>query len=140
MVEVVQMTELKAIIKDKVGTKHTTNNRAPNRKVIVPCAFADTAAYLYEQLKPWASITLRSHIARVSGGTRLLVNYDIHWNPVRMGAYSALLDKTVAAIVAQFTRKNAANLFTGRGGKLMDAQKVVKSNNDFELITWLVVK
>jgi hypothetical protein len=57
-----------------------------------------------------------------------------------MGAYSALLDKTVAAIVAQFTRKNAANLFTGRGGKLMDATKAVKGNNDFELITWLVIK
>ena len=57
-----------------------------------------------------------------------------------MSAYSALLDKTVAAIVAQFTRKNAANLFTGRGGKLMEATKAVKSNNDFELITWLVIK
>jgi hypothetical protein len=57
-----------------------------------------------------------------------------------MSAYSALLEKTVAAIVAQFTRKNAANLFTGRGGKLMDATKAVKGNNDFELITWLVIK
>ena len=56
-----------------------------------------------------------------------------------MGAYSALLDKTVAAIVAQFTRKNAANLFTGRGGKLMDATKVVKGTTDFDLITWLVI-
>ncbi len=57
-----------------------------------------------------------------------------------MSAYSALLDKTVAAIVAQFTRKNTANLFTGRGGKLMDASKAVKSCDDFELITWLVIK
>ena len=57
-----------------------------------------------------------------------------------MTAYSALLDKTVAAIVAQFARKNAANLFTGRGGKLMDASKAVKGNSDFELITWLVIK
>lgn len=57
-----------------------------------------------------------------------------------MSAYSALLDKTVTAIVAQFSRKNAANLFTGRGGKLMDATKAVKSNGDFELITWLVIK
>lgn len=57
-----------------------------------------------------------------------------------MSAYSALLDKTVAAIMAQFSRKNAANLFTGRGGKLMDAAKTVKSNNDFELITWLVIQ
>ena len=57
-----------------------------------------------------------------------------------MSAYSTLLDKAVAAIVAQFSRKNAANLFTGRGGKLMDATKAVKSNTDFELITWLVIK
>ena len=57
-----------------------------------------------------------------------------------MSAYSALLDKTVAAIVAQFSRKNAANLFTGRGGKLMDAMRTVKGNSDFELITWLVIK
>ncbi len=57
-----------------------------------------------------------------------------------MSAYSALLDNAVAAIVAQFSRKNAANLFTGRGGKLMDATKAVKSNSDFELITWLVIK
>ena len=57
-----------------------------------------------------------------------------------MSAYSALLDKTVAAIVAKFTRKNAANLFTGRGGKLLDATKAVKSNTDFDLMTWLVIK
>jgi hypothetical protein len=57
-----------------------------------------------------------------------------------MAAYSWLLDQTVAAIVAQFARKNAANLFTGRGGKLMDASHTVKSNGDFELITWLVIK
>ena len=55
-------------------------------------------------------------------------------------AYSALLDQAVAAIVAQFARKNAANLFTGQGGKLMDAVKAVKGNSDFELITWLVIK
>ena len=57
-----------------------------------------------------------------------------------MSSYSALLDQAVAAIVVQFARKNAANLFTGRGGKLLDANKAVKSNNDFELITWLVIQ
>ena len=57
-----------------------------------------------------------------------------------MTAYSALLDTAVAAIVTQFTRKNAANLFTGRGGKLMDASVAVKNNSDFELMTWLVIK
>jgi SNF2 family DNA or RNA helicase len=56
-----------------------------------------------------------------------------------MSRYSALLDKAVAAIAAQFSRKNAGNLFTGRGGKLTDAAKQVKHTSDFELITWLVI-
>jgi hypothetical protein len=57
-----------------------------------------------------------------------------------MSQYSSLLDKAVAAIAAQFERKNAGNLFSGRGGKLTDAGKQVKSTGDFELITWLVIK
>ena len=57
-----------------------------------------------------------------------------------MSTYSALLDQAVAAIVTQFARKNAANLFTGRGGKLLDANKAVKNSSDFELITWLVIQ
>ena len=57
-----------------------------------------------------------------------------------MTAYSALLKTAVAAIAAQFSRKNAASLFAGRSGKLMDAAKTVKSSSDFELVTWLVIK
>jgi len=33
-----------------------------------------------------------------------------------------------------------SKLFSGRGGKLMDATKAVKNNNDFELVTSLVIK
>jgi len=48
-------------------------SRAPinpgNRKVLVFTAFADTAEYLYETLKPWARDTLGLHIALVSGGS-----------------------------------------------------------------------
>lgn len=57
-----------------------------------------------------------------------------------MTQYSSLLDRAVTAIAAQFERKNAGNLFTGRGGKLTDAGKQVKSTGDFELITWLIIK
>ncbi len=57
-----------------------------------------------------------------------------------MSRYSGLLDKAVAAIAAQFSRKNAGNLFAGRGGKLTDAAKQIKHSNDFDLITWLVIK
>jgi hypothetical protein len=41
---------------------------------------------------------------------------------------------------AQFERKNAGNLFAGRGGKPTGVGKQVKSTGDFELITWLVIK
>ena len=57
-----------------------------------------------------------------------------------MQRYSALLDQAVAAIAAQFGRKNAGNLFTGRGGKLVAAQGAIKAATDFELITWLVIQ
>lgn len=57
-----------------------------------------------------------------------------------MSKYSDLLNRAVTAISAKFERKNAGNLFAGRGGKLTDAGKQVKSADDFELITWLVIK
>ncbi|MCP5451980.1 MAG: DEAD/DEAH box helicase family protein [Gammaproteobacteria bacterium] len=57
-----------------------------------------------------------------------------------MSRYSGLLDKAVAAIAMQFGRKNAGNLFTGRGGKLLSSQNAIKATTDFDLITWLVIK
>src|SRR5690606_18401144 len=43
---------------------------AGNRKVIVFTAFADTAAYLYEQLAPWAQQDHGVHAALVTGTCR----------------------------------------------------------------------
>ncbi len=135
-----KLAELKALIERKV--RHPTGNMhgEENRKVIVFCAFADTAAYLYQSLERWARDQLNVHIALVSGGARpnrttfgkgefsqiltnfsprakqrakmksmpqegeidiliatdcisegqnlqdcdYLINYDIHWNPVRI--------------------------------------------------------
>ncbi len=135
-----KLAELKAIIEKKVRHPTTNNHGAENRKIIVFCAFADTAAYLYENLEDWARNKLNVHIALVSGGAKpnrttfgqaeftqiltnfsprakqrakmrtmpqdgeidiliatdcisegqnlqdcdLLANYDIHWNPVRI--------------------------------------------------------
>ncbi|QDL36250.1 helicase-related protein [Rhodoferax sediminis] len=135
-----KLEELKTLIKTKTTHPSTNNRGEANRKVIVFCAFADTAAYLYEQLEAWATQSLKLNIALVSGGARpnrstfgkadfnqiltnfaprakqrdkmpsmpqdgeidiliatdcisegqnlqdcdLLVNYDIHWNPVRI--------------------------------------------------------
>ena len=135
-----KLAELKKIIQEKAEHPSTNHSGEANRKVIVFCAFADTAAYLYETLEAWATAKLRLNIALVSGGARpnrstfgaqdfshilanfaprakqrhkmrsmpqdgeidiliatdcisegqnlqdcdLLVNYDIHWNPVRI--------------------------------------------------------
>ncbi len=135
-----KLAELKKIIEQKAHHPTTSTNGEENRKVIVFCAFADTAAYLYDQLEDWACEKLNVHIALVSGGAKpnrttfghadftqilinfaprakqrakmksmpqdgeidiliatdcisegqnlqdcdLLVNYDIHWNPVRI--------------------------------------------------------
>ena len=61
-------------------------------------------------------------------------------NGMDMSRYNGLLDRAVAAIVAQFGKKNLSNLFTGRGGRLIGASRQVKSTTDFDLIAWLVIK
>lgn len=129
-----KLKELKRVIKAKV--QQPINGE--NKKVIIFTAFADTAVYLYENLKQWVKEDLRLHSALVCGsytqtsfgkndydsilvnfsplsknraqlnianqtseidiliatdciseGQNLqdcdfLVNYDIHWNPVRI--------------------------------------------------------
>lgn len=131
-----KLVDLKRVISDKVA--HPIN--AGNKKIIVFTAFADTADYLYEQLKPLAAelglgmaevtgtsgckttvagvrgdlsevLTCFSPVSKerdktyarlagkdvdlliatdcISEGQNLqdgdfLVNYDIHWNPVRV--------------------------------------------------------
>ena len=57
-----------------------------------------------------------------------------------MSRYNELVDKAVNAIVARFAKKNIANLFAGRGGKLLGTAKQVQSATGFDLITWLVIK
>ncbi len=135
-----KLIELKKIIEQKIRNPNNNTKGEANKKVIVFCAFADTASYLYDALETWAREQLGVHIALVSGGTRpnrttfgkvdfshiltnfapraknrakmksmpqdqeidiligtdcisegqnlqdcdLLVNYDIHWNPVRI--------------------------------------------------------
>jgi superfamily II DNA or RNA helicase len=126
-------------LRDLIAGKCKTPINPGNRKVIVFTAFADTAAYLYDQLAPWAQEELGLHAALVTGTGRnqttlpelrkdfvsiitafsprskerpddlaadgeidlliatdcvsegqnlqdcdTVINYDIHWNPVRI--------------------------------------------------------
>ncbi len=135
-----KLADLKKIIEQKIKHPSTNIRGEEIRKIIVFTAFADTAAYLYEEMEDWARKRLNVHIALVSGGAKpnrttfghadytqiltnfsprakqrakmksmpqddeidiliatdcisegqnlqdcdLLVNYDIHWNPVRI--------------------------------------------------------
>lgn len=135
-----KLARLKELISAKVRNPMVDKHGQPNRKLLVFTAFADTAAYLYSQLAPWARQELGIHVALVSGGAAenktsfgraqfneiltnfaprakqrdrmpnmpqegeidlliatdcisegqnlqdcdYLVNYDIHWNPVRI--------------------------------------------------------
>ena len=128
-----------AKLREVIAAKCAEPINAGNKKVIVFTAFADTAAYLYEELHAWARVTLGTHSAVVTGSSGIkttlksirhdlgsvltafsprskergaefaaegeidlliatdcisegqnlqdcdyLVNYDIHWNPVRI--------------------------------------------------------
>ncbi len=134
-----KLAKLKELIAEKVKNPTITKNDQPNRKVLVFTHFADTATYLYDALRQWATNELEIHIAMVSGGSEnkttfgrnefsniltnfspiakkraqmesmqqddeidlligtdcisegqnlqdcdYLINYDIHWNPVRI--------------------------------------------------------
>ncbi|MEI6775949.1 MAG: helicase-related protein [Chloroflexales bacterium] len=134
-----KLAELRKLIAARIASPTTTKDGRANRKLLVFTAFADTATYLYNALKPWAHDEQGLHMALVTGGdvenlTTLgrnefghiltnfspvakhrsqmtnmphdeidlliatdcisegqnlqdcdyLVNYDIHWNPVRI--------------------------------------------------------
>lgn len=135
-----KLCQLKELIAHKVNNPTTDKAGNLNRKVLVFTAFADTAVYLYDNLKEWANKDLKLNVALVTGGSienkttfgkndfnhiltnfspvsrkrakmksmppegqidlliatdcisegqnlqdcDYLVNYDIHWNPVRI--------------------------------------------------------
>ena len=56
-----------------------------------------------------------------------------------MSQFSRLLDSAISAIAMQSDKKNLGNLFSGRGGKLIDETQLPKSASDFDLVTWLVI-
>lgn len=135
-----KLHELRELISAKASHPSTNKLGHPNRKALVFTAFADTAVYLYDNLRDWARDEMGIHIALVSGGAAenrttlgradfnqiltnfspvakrraqipqlpqseeidlliatdcisegqnlqdcdLVINYDIHWNPVRI--------------------------------------------------------
>ncbi|MGD0340428.1 MAG: helicase-related protein [Bacteroidales bacterium] len=56
-----------------------------------------------------------------------------------MSAYSSLLKKAVTNISKLLNKRNEAQL-EGRSGKLLDISDLPRFEDDFELITWLIIK
>jgi len=57
-----------------------------------------------------------------------------------MSVYSKLLDKAVLDITRRFQKRSFENLLSHRGAKLIGNGKHAKRTDDFDLITWLVIK
>ncbi len=64
-----KLKELKALIAKKANHPTKNSQGKENRKVLVFTAFADTAKYLYNEIKDWAEHDLKVHIALVTGGS-----------------------------------------------------------------------
>ena len=57
-----------------------------------------------------------------------------------MSRYDNFLEKAVLAITQTFRKRNIGGLLSGRDGKLVGKSKQIGGSEDFELITWLVIK
>jgi hypothetical protein len=57
-----------------------------------------------------------------------------------MNKYSTLLNSAVDSIVNTFQKRAITHLQSGRSAILVDQSQQVKAMNDFELVTWLVIK
>jgi hypothetical protein len=62
-------------------------------------------------------------------------------NGYNMGKYNQLLVIAVDSITKTFKNRSLKGLFnSGKGGVLPSKNQQVNSTNDFELITWLIIK
>ena len=57
-----------------------------------------------------------------------------------MSKYTDLLEKSVAEIMLSFKKRSAMKLTTSRNAVLIKKDKQVSNVNDFELVTWLIIK
>lgn len=57
-----------------------------------------------------------------------------------MGKYTILLKKSIDEISRVFKRKNSLKITTDRGGLIVPKAKQINDMEDFELVTWLVIK
>jgi hypothetical protein len=57
-----------------------------------------------------------------------------------MTRYNGLLDSAIKAIARSFKRRTVSQLLSGRNGVLVPEEKQLQSSEDFDLVTWIVIK
>jgi superfamily II DNA or RNA helicase len=66
--------------------------------------------------------------------------FDSETNQGRsMGQYTAVLERAVSSIRATFRKRMVQNLLRGRDGRIIDQDQQPKAQDDFELVSWLVI-
>lgn len=61
-------------------------------------------------------------------------------NGTKMDKYTDLLEKAVKEIISIFKKKDSARLTSDRGAVIIPTKEQITKLNDFELITWLIVR
>ena len=61
-------------------------------------------------------------------------------NGLDMCKYTDLLEKSVDQIMSSFKKRSALKLTSSRNAVLIQKDKRVSTVNDFELVTWLIIK
>jgi len=68
-----------------------------------------------------------------------LFNVETH-NGDKMGGYTELLKKAVEEVIRIFKKKGSQKLTSDRGALLIPTAKQLHSMENFELVTWLIIK
>ena len=98
-------------------------------------------AYSFAQAKQILDIFRALCLGQKEAYDKLYAIFDTetdHGN--KMEPYSELLKNAIDSITRQFSKRNIGNLLSTRDGKLAIEPDVNKTNTDFDLITWLIIK
>ncbi len=97
--------------------------------------------YNFAQPKQILEISRMLCAERTTPYEKLCNLFDQHTkNGEDMSQYDGLLNAAVKAIARSFKKRTLSNLLSGRHGVLSDRDKHVTSSDDFELVTWIVIR
>ena len=97
--------------------------------------------YNFAQPKQILEVSRMLCAERTTPYEKLCNLFDQHTkNGEDMSQYDGLLNAAVKAIARSFKKRTLSNLLSGRHGVLSDRDKHVTSSDDFELVTWIVIR